>query len=901
MIKALTLEIKSSMKTGKTILLVEDEHVSASVQERTLSNLGYEVILAYSGEQAMELFHGARPIDLVLMDIELGSGMNGFDAARAIMKDNTVPVVFLTAHAGKDAIAKIKDITNYGFVEKNMSSLFLDQTIRWALELFETRAAFERNSNALVESKEHYRAAFETNKDAISVNKMDGTYVDVNDGYMRLLGYTKEDVIGKTSLEAGVWADPLDREKMVAGLVKDGGIDDEEFMFRCKDGSCKTGVMSARVITLKNEPHLLTTTRDITESKKAETVLRNSEELYRALFELAVVGIVTGSHEGIIKSVNPKFCEMVGLNAELLVGRPIHMVPFTRDSIERHPLRFDLLQKGEVVITERTIVRSDGSELTIEMHTKMMPDGTYYSIYHDVTERKRAEEALRESERSFASLFYDSPSLMVVSDMDNGVFVDVNNRFLNAVGYTKEQVIGKSSLDLGIWADPQDRVKIVTAVKEHGHFRDFETRLITSAGEVREFLCCFDIIMSNGKPCLLSSMTDLTEYNKMKEQVQNMQKLESIGVLAGGIAHDLNNLLQGLFSYLQLIERKVRSTGPLMPYITSALDVFKKASNLTQQFLTFSKGAPLKKEIVLLQDIISPAIKFNLSGSLNITAVFDPPERLWPVNVDVAKLNQAISNLIINAKQAMNSRGGGVLTVTAENIMKDEIFLPMLPPGPYVMLSIQDNGPGIPAEYVSKIFDPYFTTKSSGSGLGLATSYSIVKNHGGHLYVDATSVQGAVFKIMLPAMPGAVIERQQESSPYQRIYTGKVLLMDDDPAVLHTTQLYLQDRGFEVVTAVEGKEAISLYAQALAHGERFRFIFLDLTVREGMGGKEALSIILGMDPNVKALVASGYSADQVLNFPERYGFRKGIIKPYLFTELDKVLQEIISDDDESEQ
>ncbi len=383
---------------------------------------------------------------------------------------------------------------------------------------------------------------------------------------------------------------------------------------------------------------------------------------------------------------------------------------------------------------------------------------------------------------------------------------------------------------------------------------------------------------------------EMSQRKKMENEILNAQKLESIGILAGGIAHDFNNLLTAILGNISLAKRS-GDTENMPEKLEAAERACIRAQDLTRQLLTFAKGGTPVKKTISLARLLKECVPFTLRGS-NVKGELDIPQDLWPVEVDPGQLHQVIGNLVINADQAMPE--GGKITVNAQNkeIKKDNQLL--LKAGSYVEISVADRGVGIAEKHLQRIFDPFFSTKQKGSGLGLATSYSIIKNHGGRITVDSRIGDGTTFRLYIPAAPGKVIEEKEQKSEQPFSGAGRILVMDDEEMIRDMVFDFLGEIGYEVVTAEDGAEAIALYKEARKSGKDFDAVILDLTVPGGLGGKEALKGLVEIDPGVKAIASSGYHGDPVMANFKDFGFSNAIAKPYKIEDLNGVLRDVLA-------
>jgi len=387
---------------------------------------------------------------------------------------------------------------------------------------------------------------------------------------------------------------------------------------------------------------------------------------------------------------------------------------------------------------------------------------------------------------------------------------------------------------------------------------------------------------------------EIEERKRLEDELIRTEKLESLGILAGGIAHDFNNLLTGVLGNISLAKMDTTPENSIYTLLSEAEKASLQAKGLTQQLLTFSKGGEPVKKTVSMKDLITDAANFALRGS-NVRCDFDLQRDLYPVDIDEAQMSQVIHNLVINAVQSMQD--GGMILVKAENVLETTEAKRPLPSGKYAKITIHDQGSGIPKEGLQKIFDPYFSTKEKGTGLGLATTYSIIQKHGGYITVESQVGVGTTFFIYLPASEKEIqeCEKGEKKIPAG---AGKILIMEDDQVVREAICAMLIRLGYQVECVENGEEAIKMYQEAMASGRPFDAVIMDLTIPGGMGGKEAVKQLLGLDPKAKVIASSGYSNDPLMaNFSE-YGFKSVIVKPYTITEIGCLLSDVLTEENQ---
>lgn len=432
----------------------------------------------------------------------------------------------------------------------------------------------------------------------------------------------------------------------------------------------------------------------------------------------------------------------------------------------------------------------------------------------------------------------------------------------------------------------------VVASFEDGKVHTAERSNETDKGTLHVEITASPLISQSGEVVAgIEVVRDVTNRKRMTEEIIRGQKLESIGLLAGGIAHDFNNLLTALLGNISLAKIYAAGNDKTIAKLTAAEKASLRARDLTQQLLTFSRGGAPAMKSMIINELVRDSCNFSLYGT-RVKCSFAMAEDLWAVKVDQGQLSQVVNNLVINAEQAMPQ--GGLLSVTTGNLSLAENNPMLLAPGRYVRLTFADQGHGIAAEDLPRIFDPFYSTKPDGSGLGLATAFSIVKNHGGHISVDSGPDDGTTFMVYLPATDDPVeVQPAKDEEVFRG--TGKVLVMDDEEPVRILAGEMLQHLGYKAVLAESGDEALRLYKSAFEKNDPFVAAILDLTVPGGMGGSDTGKKLLAIDPEAKILISSGYANDPVMAFYEKHGFSGIIPKPYKIAELSKKLHELLKD------
>lgn len=379
------------------------------------------------------------------------------------------------------------------------------------------------------------------------------------------------------------------------------------------------------------------------------------------------------------------------------------------------------------------------------------------------------------------------------------------------------------------------------------------------------------------------------EKSKLVAQLQNAQKLESIGVLAGGIAHDFNNILAAILGNIDIALFDSDLPLETQKRLMEAEKASIRAKDLTQQLLTFSKGGQPITETASLVEVVRESAEFVLHGE-KVVCKFDFPDDLWLAEIDKGQISQVVQNIVLNASQSMPE--GGTIEISCENFTtKESNSTPILRAGNYIKLTIKDSGVGMPATVLNRIFDPYFSTKQKGNGLGLAITYSIMQKHNGHIEVESLPGVGTTFTIFIPAANGQPIFQQIEEHTEHADASRKIMIMDDDEQVREMAGAMLTTMGHETVLAEDGAEALALYAKSMKGGSPIDLIIMDLTIPGELGGKEAAKRVLAINPQAKIIVSSGYSTDPIMSSFQEHGFCGTLVKPYQRKDLAKVIKE----------
>ncbi len=651
-----------------------------------------------------------------------------------------------------------------------------------------------------------------------------------------------------------------------------------------------------------------TSARDFTPK---ELSAHEAAEKYKSLFEDMAQGVFYRRGDGIITDCNPASLEMLGLSQEQLLGKtakPEKWRVIKEDGSdlpdEQRPSMV-ALKTGKPV---RNFIAGFFNSVLYEyvwLNINAIPQFRngqklpYQSLVtlHDATHRINAIEALKQSEHAkeeslkLLQLVVDTIPMRLFWKNTDLVYLGCNHLFAKDAGFTEPtELIGKDDFHMG-WNEQselyrKDDLEVISSGRAKLNYEEPQTTpegkqitLLTSKVPIRN---TSDEIIG-----LLGIYEDITLRKREETELLRMQKLESLGRLAGGIAHNFNNILMSIVGNISLAQNECSDSSVLSRQLTHAKENCIKAKELSKQFLTFSKGGNPVKEVIDAAKLIEISCQLSLSGT---TSIYEHTiaRNLWNIEADAGQIGQVLTNLLINADQAMP--GGGKIHINCSNAVLTELDALPLQNGDYVKVSIHDQGVGIQKKDLDKIFDPYFTTKEYGTGLGLASAYSIIKQHDGYLGVESTSRAGTTFTMYIPATSAPARKKAVTDTSIIK-GEGYILIMDDDKIVLSIVGAMLDHLGYDFEIAEDGDTAIALYEKAMRAGKPFDLVFMDLIVPNGMGGEEAIKKLSTIDPHAKVIVSSAYSNDPILANYRSYGFHGILKKPYSLEELSRLLQQ----------
>ncbi len=719
----------------------------------------------------------------------------------------------------------------------------------------------------LVDSEEKFRATFMNRPDALYLATLeDGRIIDINESFEKLFGYSRQEVVGRTSLELNLYFDPGDRARVVAELKAKGRIMDFETKGVRKDGAVFAASLSIVTLTLEGERHISGAVRDITGRKQSQEALALSEARYRSLIESQTDVISRSDLSGKLTFVNDAYCRVFGRSQAELIGRHFGPTVHPRDlPISLQALKTVQLPPYRSQTETRNLTTQGVRWFSWDNSAVLDQAGNVVELQgvgRDITDRKLAEDALLESEKKYRAL-YESSSDAVLLTAPGGKILAANAEACRIFERTEAEIcrLGRAGLvDLS-----DSRLPALLEERER-------------TGKARGELTC---LRPDGTPfpaevssaaftdrdgTLLNSLIvrDITERKRLEEQLRQAQKMESIGRLAGGVAHDFNNLLNVILGYNDLALRALKAGDPILKYVTEVEKAAERAADLTRQLLTFSRRQVIEPKSFNFNDLVREIEKMlqRLLGE-DIKLITRLAPSLGDVFGDPGQFHNVLMNLAVNSRDAMP--GGGVLTIETANVNTGPSGIrayPRMPPGAYVLLRVMDTGSGMDAEARKHIFEPFFTTKEvgKGTGLGLSTVYGIVKQSEGWIWVESEAGKGTSFEIYLPRTEAEIPPSESAAAVVEELSgTETVLVVEDQAALRDLVAMILRGHGYRILEAEDGSHALHV---AERHSGTIHLLLTDV-VMPGGTGKELAERIQQSHPETKVIFMSGYFADAI--------------------------------------
>jgi len=764
----------------------------------------------------------------------------------------------------------------------------------WNLRL---RRRLSKRSAIHQEEKNRFKTIYEAAADAIILYDPETEkIIDFNPALSAIFEYAPEEIyhLDLETICSGGGGNSLNNASLAIKEALKGSPQSYDLQISVKSGKKRWVEIRMQKIVLLQKSHLLIFVSEISERKKTE------QRLYRLINIVDQIGegVGTADLNGIITYVNQAWADMHGYSPRNLIGK--HLSIFHDDdqnTREVAPFNKKVLRRG-YNRGEIGHKRSDSTLFTTHMTTTLQKDENgrvvgFIGVATDLSDQKKVEAALRESEIKFRHLFNLSPQPISFTDL-NGTFLDVNQKFCETLQYSRNEIIGKDSLDLGFPAE--DRRQFIDLLVENGEVAGYEiSHKIKNMKSIQVQLYS-KLIHIKDKFYTLTVYHDITPQRTLEAQLIQAQKMEAIGTLAGGIAHDFNNILSAILGYIELSRIYVEPGNKVAQYLEEEFKAANRAKELVRQILSISRQAEQRRKPIDINNIVLDVLtmlKSTIPSSVEIKK--NLKKEVCLIEADPVQINQVIMNLVTNAGHAMMDKGGSLTVSVDTEIIESNSKgnLPDLKTGKYVKVSISDTGHGIKPEDKKRIFDPYYTTKAKGvgTGLGLAVAQSIVKKHGGTISFSSEPGKGTDFFIYLPIINHTAIRKSEGPVVDSLLPVGKeyILLVDDEETIIETGKEMLEYLGYSVETSINGADALELFKN---HPQQFDLIITDMTM-PGMNGDVLSRKILEIRPDIPIIICTGYNPQIDEKIATENGLKAFIFKPLTFQKLATTVRNVL--------
>ena len=753
-------------------------------------------------------------------------------------------------------------------------------------------------------SEELLKKVIDTDPNCIFLKDKEGRFLLGNTAMAELHGTTPEKMVGRTDqgyLKDSRGVSPevqrfLENDMEVIGSKKIKFIPEESFTL--PDGTVRWFQTSKVPLFIEEKGDcLLGVAIDITDRKHWEEALKESERNYRDIFESAPLGIFKSTLEGKVLEANPKLASILGYdNADDLIksvnqstiAEALYLEPEARNEVVK-----TIMAHREWFSYENQYRRKDGEVIVCDLMFRPLqrPNGEQVveGFVQDITDRKQAAERLSESEKKFRTLFDTSPHAIALTDLKTGRFIDANETLCQLANCDKDELLGKTTTGLGFYSR-EDRKRFVSELRKNGRVHGMKMDFKLKDGTVKNTRMFAVPLEFEGETLVLISFFDVTDLNRLEAQLRHAQKMEAIGTLAGGVAHEFNNALGAIMGNLELLELDVPTNQKMEAYLERMKESLHRISGLTKQLLAYAQGGKYQARTLKMDDFVIktvPILQHEIKPSVRLKT--HVPEDIGYIIADQTQLQMVLSAIVANADEAIENEGQ--IQIAVENRDVSEAFALQnagMHAGKYICLTVEDNGKGMSQQETEKIFDPFFSTKFQGRGMGMAAVYGIVKNHDGWISVDSELGRGTIVSVSFPAIK--IEPKKKEKEQVEAVKgSGTILIIEDEKMLLDALQAMLERLGYHVLVATTGESALHI---AEKYENEIHLALLDIKMPD-MDGGDVYPRLMKVRPQLKVIVSSGYALDGPAQDLLDAGAQAFIQKPFSFTSLSQKVKKVM--------